>query len=129
MQHPASPPATTQISPDGQALQTPPQPFDWPQALPVQSAAHTHWPYWQVPASHAGLQQVFTHVPLEQISPAGQLTPAQGLLTQLPDTHTWFAAQVAFWHGLGGEQVMLQAEPLGQGALHGSMAWQVPFTQ
>jgi hypothetical protein len=67
------------------------------------------------------------HVPFEQTWPAVQVTPAQGLLTQLPATQLWPIGQVTVAHGFDvGTQPAWHMVPVGHGARHGTMSWHWP---
>jgi hypothetical protein len=94
--------------------QVPPQPSEAPQSLPAQLG-------WQqlpnkqgTPLAQGGLHtHVSTHVPLRQICPLVQTTPAHGLAMHVgwPFASTMQsepAGHIAFAQGSGGLQLMVQ---------------------
>jgi hypothetical protein len=70
VQQPASAPLSTHSSPLGHLLHLPPQPLGWAHESGPQLGVHTHWPNWQLPASHGPAQQESRQVPFEQKNPA-----------------------------------------------------------
>jgi hypothetical protein len=65
-------------------------------------------------------------MPLEQICPSGQRTPAQGFRTHMPRTHTSPSAQVTSSQGEGGTHSTWHAKPSGHAALQGCTASHMP---
>ncbi len=102
-------------------MQRPPQPSSAPQAASAgQRGSHTQRPKTQrsfAPRLQGVAQpQVSMQVPFEQIWPSGQRTPAQGLATHIPRTHTSPIAQVTPSQGEGAKHETWQAKPSGHGA-------------
>jgi hypothetical protein len=83
-----------------------------------QFGVQTHVPCTQRPSpAQVGVHlQVSMQVPLLQMLPAWQVTPAQRLAMHLPPAQSWLAAQVTPAHGLGAEHERLQAIPAPQAA-------------
>ncbi len=102
-------------------MQRPPQPSSAPQAASAgQRGSQTQRPKTQrslAPRAHGVAQpQVSMQAPFEQICPSGQRTPAQGLATHIPRTHTSPMAQETPSQGDGAKQLTWQAKPSGLGA-------------
>jgi hypothetical protein len=93
-----------------------------------QFGVQTHAPCTQRPAvPQLALQwQVSIQVPLLQMLPAAQVTPAHRFTTHLPAAQTWFAAQVTPAQGFGATQVRLQAIPGPQAASQALSATHFP---
>jgi hypothetical protein len=100
------------------AWQRPPQPSRSPHFFPAQAGTQVHWadrqlwPVWQV-----GVQlQESLQMPLAQNEPLVQVTPAQGLVTQLPATQDLPVPHWTWAHGSGCTHDMLQVVPVGHQA-------------
>jgi hypothetical protein len=93
-----------------------------------QFGVQTHVPWMHFPSGpQLALQwQVSRQVPLLQMLPIGQLTPAHAFAMHLPAAQSWFAAQVTPAQGLGARQERLHAMPGPQAASHAVSATHLP---
>jgi hypothetical protein len=119
----------------GPLWHVPPQPSAAPQSLPVQLDWQQLPERHGTPVGQEGLHtQVSMQVPLRQICPLLQTTPAHGFWMQVgwpfaSRMQSEPAGHIAVAQGSGGWQVIVHAKPDGHVAEHGIRSRQVPSWQ
>jgi hypothetical protein len=123
-------PLVTWVLPVGHG-HLPLQPSSIPARLPSagQVGVQTQLPCTHLPAvPQLALQwQVSRQVPLLQMLPTAQVTPAHRFWTHFPAAQTWFAAQATPAQGFGATHERLQAMPGPQAASQALIATHLPL--